>query len=104
MIEDEGELRSLYRAPGEAVQRKSIDHVDDGAAGFLAAATLAVLATVARPLVSRALARVLARRVDRSQGEPPAGPEAPSGDDDGPVPPAPTAPATHDPAPAAVVA
>jgi putative tricarboxylic transport membrane protein len=64
---------------------------------------LAVLATVARPLVSRALARVLARRADRSQGEPPAGPEAPSGDDDGPVPPAPTAPATHDPAPAAVV-
>jgi uncharacterized protein len=45
VIEDEGELRSLYRAPGEAVQRKSIDHVDDGAAGFLAAATLAVIAT-----------------------------------------------------------
>jgi PPOX class probable FMN-dependent enzyme len=45
VIDDEGELRSLYRDPGNGVRRKSIDHVDEGAAGFLAATTLAVLAT-----------------------------------------------------------
>ena len=45
MIDNEDELRSLYRPAGAGVIRKQIDHVDEGAAGFLAAATLAIVAT-----------------------------------------------------------
>lgn len=44
-IDDESALRDLYRAPTATAVRKTIDHVDDGAASFLAAATLVVVAT-----------------------------------------------------------
>lgn len=44
-IDDEDDLRARYRDPVQPVLDKSIDHVDEGAAGFLAAATLAVVAT-----------------------------------------------------------
>lgn len=44
-IETEDELRTLYRDPGDGVRRKEIGHLDDGAREFLAATTLAVVAT-----------------------------------------------------------
>lgn len=42
---DAGQLRATYRAPSQLVLDKAIDHVDEGAAGFLAATTLVVVAT-----------------------------------------------------------
>lgn len=42
---DEAQLRANYREPSQRVLDKAIDHVDEGAAGFLAATTLAVVAT-----------------------------------------------------------
>lgn len=45
MIDDEGSLRDRYRAPHDSVIRKCIDRVDEGAAGFLAASPLVVVAT-----------------------------------------------------------
>ena len=44
-IDDEGALRSLYRPAHQAVLDKHIDHIDAGAASFLAATTLIVVAT-----------------------------------------------------------
>jgi uncharacterized protein len=44
-IDDENGLRDHYRDPSQLVLDKSIDRIDEGAAGFLAAATLAVVAT-----------------------------------------------------------
>ena len=44
-IEDEAELRQLYRPPSDRVLAKSIDHVDEGAADFLASTSLVVIAT-----------------------------------------------------------
>lgn len=44
-IESEDELRTHYRDPVDAVRRKAIDHIDQGAREFLAATTLAVVAT-----------------------------------------------------------
>lgn len=44
-IDDEAALRAHYREPGRLVLDKSIDHVDEGAAGFLAATSLVVVAT-----------------------------------------------------------
>lgn len=44
-IEDRDALREHYRDPGDIVLRKAIDHVDEGAAAFLAATTLVVVAT-----------------------------------------------------------
>lgn len=44
-IDDRTELRHRYREPSERVLRKAIDHVDAGAAGFLAATSLVVVAT-----------------------------------------------------------
>ena len=44
-IDTEVELRTHYRDAGEGVRRKQIDHIDDGARAFLAATTLAVVAT-----------------------------------------------------------
>lgn len=44
-IDDEPALRALYRTPSETAVRKTIDHVDDGAASFLDATTLVVVAT-----------------------------------------------------------
>lgn len=44
-IDGEDDLRAHYRDPVQPVLDKSIDHIDEGAAGFLAAATLAVVAT-----------------------------------------------------------
>ncbi len=44
-LDNEAELRTRYREAGEGVRRKQIDHVDEGAASFLEATTLAVVAT-----------------------------------------------------------
>lgn len=45
-IGSEAELREHYREAPEGVWRKQIDHLDDGARTFLAATTLAVVATL----------------------------------------------------------
>lgn len=44
-LADEAALRTRYRRPSAGVVDKQIDHVDDAAAGFLAATTLVVVAT-----------------------------------------------------------
>lgn len=44
-IEDHAELRSRYRQPHPAVVAKVIDHVDEGAAGFIARSPFFVLAS-----------------------------------------------------------
>lgn len=44
-LTSESDLRTRYRAPYPGAIEKAIDHVDDGAASFLAATTLVVLAT-----------------------------------------------------------
>lgn len=44
-IHDTAQLRTHYRDPGEGVRKKQIDHIDAGGAEFLAATTLAVVAT-----------------------------------------------------------
>src|SRR5918997_2541374 len=45
VIGDESELREFVREPSEAVANKSIDHVDDVSARFIAASPLFMLAT-----------------------------------------------------------
>lgn len=47
-ITDTTQLRAAYRKPGSAATDKVIDHIDDGAADFIACAPFMVLAT-ARP-------------------------------------------------------
>src|SRR5687768_11164346 len=44
-ITDRTQLRTVYRSPAQAVIDKVIDHVDDGAADFIANSPLVVLAT-----------------------------------------------------------
>jgi PPOX class probable FMN-dependent enzyme len=44
-IDDRATLRTRYRSPSQLVVDKSIDHVDDAAAGFIARSPLFVLAT-----------------------------------------------------------
>jgi hypothetical protein len=44
-IDSNEDLRALYRDPTEGVRRKQIDHLDAGARDFLAATTLAIVAT-----------------------------------------------------------
>ncbi|MGA9276282.1 MSMEG_1061 family FMN-dependent PPOX-type flavoprotein [Ilumatobacter sp.] len=45
LITDRAQLRTVYREPGQPVLDKVIDHVDDGAAGFIARSPFIVLAT-----------------------------------------------------------
>lgn len=44
-ITDRTQLREVYREPGQVVLDKVIDHVDDGAAGFIARSPFMALAT-----------------------------------------------------------
>lgn len=44
-IADQTQLRTVYRQPGQAVLDKVIDHIDAGAAGFIARSPFMVLAT-----------------------------------------------------------
>ncbi|MGB0113642.1 MAG: MSMEG_1061 family FMN-dependent PPOX-type flavoprotein [Ilumatobacteraceae bacterium] len=44
-ITDQEQLRTVYRQPGQTVIDKVIDHVDEGAAGFIARSPFMVLAT-----------------------------------------------------------
>jgi PPOX class probable FMN-dependent enzyme len=44
-IDHHATLRARYRPPSQLVADKSIDHIDDGAAGFIARSPLIVLAT-----------------------------------------------------------
>jgi PPOX class probable FMN-dependent enzyme len=44
-IDHHATLRARYRPPSQLVADKSIDHIDDGAAGFIARSPLFVLAT-----------------------------------------------------------
>lgn len=44
-IETVAQLREHYRDPGDGAKRKEIDHLDGGARDFLAATTLAIVAT-----------------------------------------------------------
>lgn len=44
-ITDRAQLRTVYREPGQAVIDKVIDHIDDGAASFIAHAPFMALAT-----------------------------------------------------------
>ncbi len=44
-ITDRTELRNVYREPGQMVLDKVIDHIDDGAAGFIARSPFMALAT-----------------------------------------------------------
>lgn len=44
-INDQAELRSVYRAPTKTVLDKVHDHIDDGAAGFVASSPFMVLST-----------------------------------------------------------
>lgn len=44
-ITDRTQLRTVYREPGQMVLDKVIDHIDDGAAGFIARSPFMALAT-----------------------------------------------------------
>ena len=44
-IADRTQLRQRYRQPSEPVQRKEIDHIDEGARDLIAASPFVVVAT-----------------------------------------------------------